>query len=115
MSKIRQNLVPMFFQKILANFFPSTVRPEPEPGPGPGPGPGPEPGPAPGRLLTETSLQVFFVNKSGPDVDGFWALDVYPEVTRTFHQASTRCLPTLSEDVRGSRAETLLDKIQKNI
>ena len=48
--------------------------------------------PFPGSVLlvTETILQVMFGNLLGPDFDGFLALDVYQEATRTFSQASTR-------------------------
>ena len=43
----------------------------------------------------------------------FLALDVSPEVSRSFPQASTRFSPTIPEVFRGSRAETLLEKNKK--
>ena len=58
-------------------------------------------------LVTATTSQVIFGKFLGPDFDEFFALDVYPEVTRTFPPASSRFLPLIPSGFRGFRRESL--------
>jgi hypothetical protein len=57
-------------------------------------------------LVTANNSQVKFGACLGPGFHWFWALSVCLEVTRTFAQASTRCLPFIPSGFLGFRGNT---------
>ena len=65
--------------------------------------------------LSAGILQIVIGKILKPDFDGFGAMDVCEEVTRTFSQASTRLLLTISKVFRGSGGEHLIKTYPKKI